>query len=260
MIMINYIEKQLTRVGFSFIFCNVCGSIRKIKIRTNNLREDATCKKCNSISRKRHLSKVILELINRKNNTSYSSLREISKDSGLRIYNVESNGALHHYLKHIDHYICSEYFGPYETHGKEQNGILNVDLMNIPFDDNTFDLIVSTEVFEHIPNPYKAFSEVHRILKKGGSHVFTVPYYEDKENDEVRAFLDGNNEIVHLMKPEYHGDPIRSDEGILVYTIFAKEMQKKLELIGFKVTLNTERNIINGILGDNNIVFITTKL
>lgn len=260
MIMINYIEKQVTRIGFGFIFCNVCGSIRKIKIRTNNLREDATCKKCNSNSRKRHLSTVILELINKKNNTSYRSLRGISKDSGLRIYNVESNGALHHYLKHIDDYICSEYFGPYETYGKEKNGILNVDLMNIPFEDNTLDLVISTEVFEHIPDPYKAFQEVYRVLKKGGSHVFTIPYYEDREQDEVRAFLDDNNNIVYTMEPQYHGDPIRSDEGILVYTIFAEEMQKKLELIGFKVIVNRERNIINGILGDNNIVFITTKL
>ncbi|MDC8098324.1 class I SAM-dependent methyltransferase [Chryseobacterium rhizosphaerae] len=256
----EFVEKQLVKIGFSFIFCNVCGSIRKIKIRTENLREDATCKKCNSNSRKRHLTEEILELINKKNKTSYNSLRKIKKDSGLKIYNVESNGALHHYLKHINNYVCSEYFGPYEMYGKEQHGILNVDLMNIPFDDNTFDLVVSTEVFEHIPNPYKAFSEVYRILKKGGAHVFTVPYYEDKENDEVRAFLDDNNEIVHLMKPEYHGDPIRSDEGILVYTVFAKEMHKKLEAIGFEVEVNKKRSIIDGILGDNNIVFTTTKV
>ncbi|MCJ7933546.1 MAG: class I SAM-dependent methyltransferase [Chryseobacterium sp.] len=256
----DFIEKKLIEIGFSFIFCNVCGSIRKIKIRTKNLREDATCKKCDSNSRKRHLAEVILELINTKNSSSYNSLKAIKEDSGITIYNVESNGALHHYLKHIKNYVCSEYFGPYETQGREKNGILNVDLMNIPFENNTFDLIISTEVFEHIPDPYKAFHEVHRILKKGGSHIFTVPYYENGEKDEVRAFLNDHNELVYTMEPQYHGDPIRSDEGILVYTIFAKEMQQKLESIGFKVAVNKKRSITKGILGSNNLVFITTKL
>lgn len=131
--------------------------------------------------------------------------------------------------------------------------------MDIPFDENTFDLIVSTEVFEHIPNPYKAFDEIYRILKKGGSHIFTVPYYDERENDEVRSILNEKNEIIHLLEPEFHGDPIRKEEGILVYTIFAKEMIQKLEKIGYTVILNRKRNLKNGILGDNNIVFITTK-
>lgn len=131
--------------------------------------------------------------------------------------------------------------------------------MDIPFDENSFDLIISTEVFEHIPDPYKAFSEIYRVLKKGGSHIFTVPYYEDCEKDEIRAFIDENEEIVYVMEPQYHGDPIRSDEGILVYTIFAEEMLKKLQSIGFTVKLDRELNLFKGILGSNNIVFITTK-
>ena len=258
--MIDYIEKQLIKIGFSFIFCNICGNVRKVKIRTENVREDVICKKCGSNSRKRHLAGEILNLINQRNKTGYTSLRKIRKDSGLKVYNVESNGALHHYLKHINDYLCSEYFGPYETHGTAKDGILNVDLMNIPFDVNTLDLIISTEVFEHIPDPYKAFREVHRVLKKGGIHVFTVPYDDEGENDVVKAFLNENNEIVYLMEPEYHGDPIRSDEGILVYTVFAKEMQEKLRSMGFKVEVSRKRNIAGGILGNNNIVFISTKL
>ena len=255
----DFIEKAIVNIGFGFIFCNICGSFRKIVVKTNNLREDATCKKCNSNSRKRHLSDVILDVINKKNNKSYNSLKSISKDSDIRLYNVESNGALHYYLKHINNYVCSEYFGSYEKYGKEKDGVLNVDLMDIPFDENSFDLIISTEVFEHIPDPYKAFSEIYRVLKKGGSHIFTVPYYEDCEKDEIRAFIDENEEIVYLMEPQYHGDPIRSDEGILVYTIFAEEMLKKLQSIGFTVKLDRERNLFKGILGSNNIVFITTK-
>ena len=201
---------------------------------------------------------VFLEQLKRKG-WSFSSLNGISSNLDYKIYNVESNGALHNYLKYLNDYVCSEYFGDYETYGEEVGGVLNVDLMDIPFESNTLDYILSTEVFEHIPDPYKAFSEIHRILKIGGSHIFTVPYYSDREFDEVRSVLNQKNEIVHLMEPQYHGDPIRSDEGILVYTIFAKEMHTKLEALGFEVEVDFKRSLKSGVLGGNNIVFIATK-
>lgn len=252
------IEKILQTIGFSFAHCNVCGNISKIRIRTDNLREDGICKKCRSNSRKRHLSEVLLKEIQKKG-SAFSSLKGINNQLNINLYNVESNGALHNNLRHLRSYTCSEYFGPYETHGTKVNGVLNVNLMETPFRSNTFDYVISTEVFEHIPDPYKAFNEVYRVSKVGGSHIFTVPYYSNAEMDEVRSIVNENNEIVHLMEPQYHGDPIRSDEGILVYTIFEKEMLAKLEDIGFKVQVNKSRNFRNGILGDNNIVFITTK-
>lgn len=255
--LIQSTENLLVKIGFSFIYCNVCGSYTKIKIRTDNLREDCTCKKCKSNSRKRHLASIILQTIS---DTKFSSLKDIPRDFDCKIYNVESNGALHNYLKHINNYVCSEYFGPYETFGKEKGGILNIDLMDIPFSENVFDLIISTEVFEHIPNPYKAFSEIHKILKKGGSHIFTVPYYDERDNDEVRSILNEKNEIIYLLEPQYHGDPIRENDGILVYTIFAKEMMQKLEKMGYSVIMNRKRSLKNGVLGNNNIVFITTKI
>ena len=253
----KYFEFLFLKIGFSFIFCNVCGGIHKIKIRSANLREEGSCKRCRSNSRKRHLAAIILDAI--KSPRRFSSLREIPSNTRVKIYNVESNGALHSYLKHINGYICSEYFGSYEEIGKEKNGILNVDLQQIPFADNLFDFVVSTEVFEHIPNPYIAFKELHRILKPGGSHIFTVPYNYNGNTDEIKAVLNEKNEIIHLTKPEYHGDPIRG-EGILVYTIFSKEMISKLEAMNFKVTLNHQRSLKYGILGDENIVFTATKL
>ena len=253
--MIRTFESILLKIGFSFIYCNVCGGIHKIKIRSANLREEGACKRCHSNSRKRHLASVILDMIT--DNHRFSSLREIPSDTAVRIYNVESNGALHSNLRHINGYVCSEYFGSYEEIGSEKNGILNVDLQNIPFEDAQFDYIFSTEVFEHIPNPYIAFKELHRILKPGGFHIFTVPY-SDADKDMVKAIFNDNNEIIHLMPPEYHGDPIRG-EGILVYTIFSKEMITKLQAIGFNVSLNYKRDLFYGILGDGNIVFVAKK-
>ena len=49
------------------------------------------------------------------------------------------------------------------------------DACDLPYEDGFFDIVVSFDVFEHIENDIKAVSEVHRVLKKGGKLVFSVP-------------------------------------------------------------------------------------
>jgi len=50
--------------------------------------------------------------------------------------------------------------------------------------DNSFDVIVSTEVIEHLENPRATFREFHRILRPGGKLVVTTPNQES-----IRAFV-----------------------------------------------------------------------
>lgn len=46
------------------------------------------------------------------------------------------------------------------------------------FDENMFDLIVSTSTFEHIPNPHEHLKEILRILKPGGkAYIAGMPNY-----------------------------------------------------------------------------------
>jgi 2-polyprenyl-3-methyl-5-hydroxy-6-metoxy-1,4-benzoquinol methylase len=42
--------------------------------------------------------------------------------------------------------------------------------------DNTFDLIICTEVLEHVANPFAAVAEINRILKPGGQAYVTTPF------------------------------------------------------------------------------------
>lgn len=52
-------------------------------------------------------------------------------------------------------------------------------LEKIPYPNNTFDIVISTWVLEHIANPVTAFKEVYRVLKPNGSFIFCAPnkYY-----------------------------------------------------------------------------------
>jgi SAM-dependent methyltransferase len=49
------------------------------------------------------------------------------------------------------------------------------DIVSIPVPDCSFDVILCTEVFEHIPEPIKAIREFSRILKPGGKLILTLP-------------------------------------------------------------------------------------
>ncbi|MFX1282013.1 MAG: class I SAM-dependent methyltransferase [Promethearchaeota archaeon] len=49
---------------------------------------------------------------------------------------------------------------------------------NIPFKDETFDVVVALEVIEHVPNVRKSFSDVRRVLKKNGFFIFSTPIHQ----------------------------------------------------------------------------------
>lgn len=49
------------------------------------------------------------------------------------------------------------------------------DVTRIPFRDRAFDSALCTEVLEHLPDPGRCLDEIHRVVKPGGSVLFTVP-------------------------------------------------------------------------------------
>lgn len=56
------------------------------------------------------------------------------------------------------------------------------DLRELAFRDGAFDLIVSTEALEHVPDPKSAFCEFARSLAAGGRLVLTVPFQGYREH------------------------------------------------------------------------------
>ncbi len=52
------------------------------------------------------------------------------------------------------------------------------DGINIPFEDNYFDIVYSNQVFEHVRYPTELLEEVYRVLKSGGYFIGSVSYLE----------------------------------------------------------------------------------
>lgn len=99
------------------------------------------------------------------------------------------------------------YFG-YQTADAMMEGVDHViNLMNLPFDDNSFDFFICSHVLEHVEDDDLALSELYRITKKGGRGILMVPIIvglektiEDPlvETEEERWRFFGQNDHVRL--------------------------------------------------------------
>ena len=120
------------------------------------------------------------------------------------------------------------------------------------------DLIISNDVFEHVPNPAIAFSECERILKPNGIMLATIPFHSSIDNSVKRAQLtDGRLE--NLLPAQFHGNPI-SSEGSLVFTDFGWDIVSQMQSSGFSdVEVEVYSSLDLGHLGGGQIVFRLTK-
>lgn len=232
--------------------CAVCGKFSRFKNFTDNLRESGNCLFCGSSNRQRQMAFLIRKRF------LMSPIGELAFPSHIHVYNTESSGPLHRFLHRSPSYVFSEYFGEAYASGEVVKGIRNENLHKLSFSDNLFDLVLSSDVFEHLPFPYRGHEEIFRVLKGGGRHIFTVPCNLAEAKDQNRARL-VNGEIEYLAEKVYHGDPVRPNEGILVWTIFGREMVKKLEEIGFLVSVWNLYEPEYGIIGLNQIIFEAIK-
>lgn len=99
-----------------------------------------------------------------------------------------------------------------------------VDITNIPFDDNSFDLIMATHVLKHIPDDRKAMSELYRVLKVGGLAFLNVPIFNiPKTFEDVRI-------NTPELRTKYYGqaDHVRA---------YGQDYPKRLSNAGFTVML-----------------------
>lgn len=102
--------------------------------------------------------------------------------------------------------------------GSSVFGMRNEDLHEQSFPDDTFDVVIALDVLEHLERPRDAVREFHRTLRPGGLLLATVPIRPDTEEAAVaRVTRDPDGTLLHLMEPEYHGDPHSVDGALVTY-------------------------------------------
>lgn len=130
----------------------------------------------------------------------------------LDVLELDYRSPLQSFLSKARSYTRSYYRAHVPPGTARQDGAVCQDITQLTFADCSLDLIVSSDVLEHVPDATAAFRESARVLRPGGSHVFTVP---PRAATRKRARLE-HGKIVHLVEPEYHYDPL-DPAGILTF-------------------------------------------
>lgn len=129
--------------------------------------------------------------------------REISKElqlrSGLKVLELGNGlGLLGEAIrKKINGTI--DYFGielAYQSaKDSEEKGLLETqaDVTQLPFADNSFDTIVSTDLLEHVPDAKKSVEEIVRVLKPGGKAFIVIADPSEARFSSVEDHIDRLN-------------------------------------------------------------------
>jgi len=117
-------------------------------------------------------------------------------------------------LKNLD-YITADLFAP--------NVDVKADILNLPFANNSFDIIFCNHVLEHIIDDKKAMQELYRVLKPNGFGIFQVPQDVNLEKTYEDFSITSKAE-----RSKHFGqyDHVR---------IYGKDYFDKLRAVGFKV-------------------------
>lgn len=199
------------------------------------------------------------------NNRLRGCIHLVDFELGLRpyhkIYIAEQVTPLYTYLKNkFPELIGSEFLGDDKAPGfvNEQN-LRHESATELSFENESLDAYLSFECFEHIPAFRKAFAEAGRVLQPGGHFMWSVPFADLHQENIIRAVLNENGTIRHLLEPEYHGDPV-SEKGILCFTHFGWEMLDQVKAEGFDdVYALLYRSEVFGYLGGDQMLFIAQK-
>ena len=147
-------------------------------------------------------------------------------------------------MKNLD-YLTADLISPWAD--------VKMDVHDIPFEGNTFDVVICNHVLEHVDDADKVMKEFYRVMKSGGWGIFQVPIdYNNSVTIEDRSVTDPRERE----RLYWQSDHLR---------LFGRDYGDKLSAAGFKVT---ESNFINEIdpklveryaLDKNEIVYYCQK-
>ena len=142
--------------------CPICNY--KGPFMDKNNRHRAKCPKCGELERARMAMLVVNEIYD-DHNASQTDVLHISPENFLRKI----------FKKKYKSYISSDLYRKDVDH--------QFDIEEIPYPDNSFDLVFASHVLEYVKNDKKAINEIKRVLRPGGLAFLPVPMLHDKTID-----------------------------------------------------------------------------
>ncbi|WP_460936112.1 class I SAM-dependent methyltransferase [Phycicoccus ginsengisoli] len=140
--------------------------------------------------------------------------------------------------------------------GVRQGDWSNENLEALTLPDSSVDLLVHTDVLEHVNRPDLVMREAARVLRPGGACIFTTPTFGHLATTTRRAIYHPDGTVEHLLPPEYHGseDPGRA---VLVTFHFGHDLPELiLRWSGMSTDVIRTTDPRSGVLGQHTEVYV----
>ena len=237
--------------------CNVCGRRSQFLYTDPALyREELVCVHCLTTSRYRSMARGLLDAFDRLAGVQAPSLADLPRGARLRrltVYDTQvafdTGGSAYpapvllERCRWIDLEVST--WKPGRPRGERlAPHVTNQTLERLTFADASFDIVLTSDVMEHVRLEGPAHREIRRVLKPGGIYLFTVPHWRDRSTLERVKIVDpaDPSRDVDVLPREYHGDANSEDGRALAYRSFGIDLDGKLGRLGFEVSY-TKRDI-----------------
>lgn len=210
--------------------CNVCGDEQTFVRKNASLREGYRCRTCKASLRYRGQADALLRTYARHGARTLGELASEPEFAQLSFWEPGVLGPFRVHFAAMPRYVMSD-FWPDVPPGGERDGVRCEDLMALTFEPEVFDLVLTSDIFEHVRKPYVGFAEVHRVLRPGGRHIFSIPVQEPWRAATVERVDVSGPEDVHVLEPRYHLGPGNSQH--IVYNDFGRDLVEGLAGVGF---------------------------
>jgi len=137
--------------------------------------------------------------------------------SNLRVLHFAPEQAFYGRFKKLPNleYVTSDLNSPLAT--------VKADICDLPFEENSFDVILCNHVLEHIPNDTKAMQELFRVLRPNGWGIFQIPQDLTRETTFEDDSIIDKKERTRIFGQYDH------------VRVYGKDYFDKLKSIGFEV-------------------------
>jgi SAM-dependent methyltransferase len=222
------------------------------------LRETLHCKSCGASMRDRQMAIGLLLVIAQRLGQSERDLQAYRKrpHGNLTILDTDSFSSINRVMRGMPGYTHSQFRPELRNGDILPDGSTNVNLVDIPFQTGNFDVIMTSDVMEHVAEDERAHREIFRCLAANGTYIFTVPY---------DPCLMGNRKLTQrtskatphfFIEKQVHGDP-HASSGIIAYRIYGQQLIDGLREIGYEVRFDEIENPAQGIFGGD--LFLARK-
>lgn len=236
--------------------CCACGETGLFTYRDPaEFRESLVCGSCGTTSRYRSIARGLLLAIEQLGGPRSESLRALPRSHHgprLRVFDTQQPFAERACAYPIPELLAAcdwidletGVYRPSDPPGKRYGPRLsNQDLQSLSFPDGSFDIVVTSDVMEHVRLDDVAHREIHRVLSDGGFYLFTVPHSRSWPRTVVRRRVvapEDPSRDEDLLPPEYHGDANAPEGGVLSYRAYGTDLDLFLSSVGFLVDYSGE--------------------